>query len=676
MKHIKKLHRLLALALCLVLSLPLLGDFRVSAADEIWTEEPLGWRDSSHVIYKRVDGHLCNWGVRGETCLFLSGNALSYYSDNEWGVGLSWGWFMGNEYEGGTGTADATKSPLYTALHNFLAGKQTHQTSYDETKNLFQYTDCMVSNNAHTSSFYSGRKMKGAWDYPNWNREHTWPNSKCTAPMENDIMMLRPTSSQENSSRGNLAYGESEGYYNPNSEAGGRFDLRGDCARICLYCYVRWSENAGNMWGASGVMESLDVLLSWMEQDPVDTWEMGRNDAVEDITGVRNVFVDYPELAWKLFGREAPASYPTPMNGGGEWPPVTAIMAEFTAEPDDPAHGSVQVSGLCATPVPASGYYASGYEVVYAVPWYAEPNDPTAYDGLLRWDRYGRLLCLVNREVEVSVIIHFTPNGQTDPCPTGHALDYDHPEILKEPTCTEQGLQRVVCKRCGKTKELPIDLLWHEYGPGEILQEPTIDQPGIMQYACIRCGEVYTEEILFEFEDVSDVSQYYYHPVYWAVYHDPRITSGSDATHFGPKKTCTREQIVTFLWKAAGAPEPGTTECAFTDVTPGKYYYKAVLWAVEKGITGGVSADKFGVGKSCTREQAVSFLWKACGSQTPETAENPFTDVTPDKYFYKPVLWALENGITGGASADKFGVGKPCTRGQIVTFLYKASFFL
>ena len=141
--------RLLALILCLILSLSLLST--VFAADEIWIEEPLGWTDASQVIYKRVDGHLCNWGVRGETALFLSTMALSYYGDAEWGL------TMGNTYAGGTGTDNATSSALYTQLHQFLVSKQTHQTSYDETKNLFQYTDCMVSNNAHTSSFYSGR---------------------------------------------------------------------------------------------------------------------------------------------------------------------------------------------------------------------------------------------------------------------------------------------------------------------------------------------------------------------------------------------------------------------------------------------------------------------------------------------------------------------------------------
>jgi len=173
------------------------------------------------------------------------------------------------------------------------------------------------------------------------------------------------------------------------------------------------------------------------------------------------------------------------------------------------------------------------------------------------------------------------------------------------------------------------------------------------------------------FTDVKE-GKYYYEPVLWAYYHDPQITGGISDTEFGPSKTCTREQIVTFLWKAMGAPEPKTTVNPFEDVKSTKYFYKAVLWAVESGITGGVDATHFGVGKPCTREQAMTFLWKACGSPEPASTDNPFVDVKSTKYFYKPVLWAVENGITGGADATHFGVGKPCTRGQIVTFLYKA----
>ena len=172
------------------------------------------------------------------------------------------------------------------------------------------------------------------------------------------------------------------------------------------------------------------------------------------------------------------------------------------------------------------------------------------------------------------------------------------------------------------------------------------------------------------FEDVG-AWDYFYEPVQWAIHHDPVITGGKDDTHFAPKDPCTREQIVTFLWKAVNAPEPQSAENPFSDVKPGKYYYKAVLWANEKGVTGGVGDGKFGVGKTCTREQAMVFLWKAAGAPEPQSTENPFRDVKAGKYYYKAVLWAVENGVTSGTASGVFGVGKTCTRAQIITFLYK-----
>jgi endonuclease I len=119
-------------------------------------------------------------------------------------------------------------------------------------------------------------------------------------------MTIRPESESNNSSRSNTAYGISSGYYFPNLNS--KYDLRGDCARIVLYTYVRWGETNKLL----NAIESVDVLLKWNQADPVDTWELARNDSVQSITGTRNVFVDYPELAFILFGREVPAGLVTP----------------------------------------------------------------------------------------------------------------------------------------------------------------------------------------------------------------------------------------------------------------------------------------------------------------------------------------------------------------------------
>ena len=172
------------------------------------------------------------------------------------------------------------------------------------------------------------------------------------------------------------------------------------------------------------------------------------------------------------------------------------------------------------------------------------------------------------------------------------------------------------------------------------------------------------------FTDVPE-GKYYYDAVYWAYNHDPRITAGSSGTTFSPNDPCTREQVVTFLWRANGEPEPTATESSFTDVPEGKYYTKAVLWAVEKEITAGATSTTFNPKGACTREQVVTFLWRAMGKPTPATTENPFTDVKEGKYYYEAVLWAYENGITSGATSTTFNPKGACTRAEIVTFLFR-----
>ena len=162
---------------------------------------------------------------------------------------------------------------------------------------------------------------------------------------------------------------------------------------------------------------------------------------------------------------------------------------------------------------------------------------------------------------------------------------------------------------------------------------------------------------------------YYEDAVVWAV--GKGITSGTNATTFDPNGTCTRAQAVTFLWRAAGSPTPKTKLMPFPDVPVGSYYWNAVLWAIEQGITEGTSYLTFSPNDSCTRAQIVTFLWRAKGN--PAVSGNaPFTDVAPDAYYAAAVTWAEKNGITGGIGNGLFGSINTCTRAQIVTFLYRA----
>ena len=290
-----------------------------------------GYKSAGDVVYNTNGKYIYNWGARGERATFLSKYALQFYTGNYTFATLS-------KVSGGTSDSNAPSSALYKQLQELMKSKHTYTNSYSANNNLLQYTDC-ENGGGTISSFYSGKAIGPAWDSAaTWNKEHTWPNSKGLGGNdENDIMMIRPTSVSENSARGNEAYGESSSYYHPNSESGGKYDLRGDVARICLFVYTRWG-NTGSMWGSGGVMESLTVLLKWMEEDPVDTWEMGRNDAVQAITGTRNAFVDYPEYAFLLFGEAVPANYVTPSQSNGVTPP----------NPDDCTHSFRQAT--CTQP--------------------------------------------------------------------------------------------------------------------------------------------------------------------------------------------------------------------------------------------------------------------------------------------------------------------------------------
>lgn len=170
------------------------------------------------------------------------------------------------------------------------------------------------------------------------------------------------------------------------------------------------------------------------------------------------------------------------------------------------------------------------------------------------------------------------------------------------------------------------------------------------------------------FTDVAG-NAYYYNAVLWAL--DNHVTGGKTATTFAPNAVCTRAQTVTFLWRAMGSPEPTSTVNPFTDVKPDAYYYKAVLWAVEKGVTGGVSATAFNPGGVCSRAQVVAFLWRAAGKPVVNYTMN-FADVPADSYYTEAARWAVSEGVTGGTSATVFSPSNSCTRAQIVTFLYRA----
>ena len=260
--------------------------------------------------------------------------------------------------------------------------------------------------------------------------------------------------------------------------------------------------------------------------------------------------------------------------------------------------------------------------------------------------------------------------GFQETAPIPHAGHGYIVEVMP-PTCTARGYTSHYCPDCGdRFRTDYTDPLGHRYDDGIIIREPTLTAMGRILYTCIGCGDTYQETIpklTNPFEDI-DEQAYYFTPVIWAV--NNGITSGMDETHFAPDGICTRAQVVTFLWRSAGKPEPESTVNPFRDVKKGGFYEKAVLWAYETGITLGIDATHFSPDSPCNRAQVVTFLHRFRGCPEPEVT-TAFPDVRPNNYYHKAVLWAAQRGITVGMDGGYFRPNLNCTRAQIVTFLYR-----
>ena len=315
---------------------------------------------------------------------------------------------------------------------------------------------------------------------------------------------------------------------------------------------------------------------------------------------------------------------------------------------------------------------------------------------------------------------------------TGHK--WDSGKVIKEATETAEGTKRFTCSVCNGTKEETIPVIDHKHSFKDTVLNPTCTEGGYTLHKCscgenykdtytdatghttelknkksatctadgytgdeicktcgktVKSGKVikatghsytngnctvcgaadpnYTAPTTNPFTDVAN-TDCFYTPVLWA--YNANVTGGTSATTFGPNNPCTRAQVVTFMWAAEGRPEPTTSKNPFTDVTEKDWYYKAVLWAVENGITYGTSATTFSPNQNCTRAQIVTFLYAAEGKPA-VNSKSTFTDVANDAWFAKPVIWAAENDVTGGIGDGKFGPTDVCTRRQIVTFLFK-----
>ena len=263
---------------------------------------------------------------------------------------------------------------------------------------------------------------------------------------------------------------------------------------------------------------------------------------------------------------------------------------------------------------------------------------------------------------------------QSPACSGGHVLDDG---VMTEPTCTEPGYFRQRCKVCKMkmAEQQYCPSLGHCWSFQQTLREGENLHACTGLYACSRCWQSKQAPLCAAevFTDMPEEGHWAHNAIDWAYFSG--LTSGTTPTTFSPDATLTRGQVVTFLYALRGKPETAAAN-PFADISETDYFYKPVLWAVENGITRGMDETHFAPADSCVRAQIVTFLWATAGRPEPAGTANPFEDVSESDYFYKPVLWAVENGITRGVDATHFAPAQTCTRAQMVTFLKALVFAL
>jgi len=237
----------------------------------------------------------------------------------------------------------------------------------------------------------------------------------------------------------------------------------------------------------------------------------------------------------------------------------------------------------------------------------------------------------------------------------GQLGEHRYDRVETPATCTTEGVVKYICNGCGDEQTEREE------------HYPALGHCFVKGYCSRGCGARITNP----FYDVSN-KDVFYTAIMWAYTYDPMITAGTDEHHFSPYADCTRGQVVTFLWRAAGQPEPETTVNPFPDVSKSSPFYKAILWASENGITSGYGDGTFRPNKTVSRAEFVTFLWRFFGEPAPSTNRNPFVDVSETSAFRTAILWAYGAEIASGYDDTHFQPNKTCNRWQVVMFMYRA----
>ena len=674
-----------------------------------------------------------NSGTRGVTCTTLAGTyADSYYTGSYTYENLS----------------SQTGSTLLNTLQNLMTSTHSKNTTYNDCRYDAYKTDCQNGDGTvvllYTSYVAAQSDFSGS--APGWNREHVWPQSLggfSTSGAGADMHHIRPDDVTTNSKRGNNKYGEVTGGTEAtgstlvNGMSGGLYgggyfepldNVKGDVARICLYVYTRYNGSYTGTSDITNVFSDIDTLLSWCELDPVDTWEMGRNVVVENTQGNRNVFIDYPELAWKLFDRTVPSGMTTP-SGNAASTAGTASAAstvEVAERSATRAAGAANYSG--AAFIDGIGntssveqmnkygpknevYLANGQAIVfYLVGDKAVENlqigakaangtahikitalnspDTVVLDKELvtateMYYEFGSGISWASG-VSSAIVIENTGSGVLSITNLRYlTADGSLAFYVNSNMVTRSRLLLATGSSVPETEpELPEDVVTPSdiITPSDVPTESTEPEASTEPETPTESEgptdsePIETEVKVEQFADIKE-DDWFYEGVKYAI--ESGLMNGVSKDEFAPNDTLTRAMLVTILYRLAGSPTVDeNAKLVFTDVGYDQWYTDAILWASTEGITNGLTETTFGTNDPVTREQMVTFLWRFAGE--PESAQSlaDFPDADKVSSFAEAAMrWAVENQIiTGNAINGKAYIdpqGK-ATRAQIATIFMRS----
>ena len=655
-----------------------------------------------------------NNGKFGVVCKALSAQAKAYYTGSY-------------TYEKLSAQFGSTLKSSISAL----VTKDRHTGNYNSLKTNFAYTDAVNGSSSKLRLFYCGVTSSSEWvGDTNFNREHMWPDSKGGSAAEGDLHSMRPTDKGLNSARSNYPYGEvtngTPKYSDSNHGSvlggylgGGFFEpldnVKGDVARAILYDYCTYS----SLSNLSLVFQSTDVMLDWIKLDPVDEFEMTRNDVVEGIQDCRNPFVDYPELAYNLFNKEVPADLITPSH-------PNAVTYQVTAVSENTDYGTVSKSGMTITATPNTGYTVSGYKL--------SPEDAATVT------QSGNVFTVSNVKADCTVTITFAPKtaatityvvpsgvtvsgttasyvGDTvklatvsgTPADTEGYTFFGWSEKQIADTTTVPSVQKagasytvkaaqttfygVFSYLDGTTAHYLTNLCKHEKTHEETIQ-PTCTKNGAVNTVCDDCGAILATSPIaktgHDYEDTviaptcenkgytlhtcKNCGDSYKNTYVAALGHDyvSQVTKPATDTENGVMTfTCSRcDSSYTEVIPATGSDVHDCPCDDYTDLDHTAWYHEGVDLMLEMGYMNGIGNGRFDPEGTTTRAMVVTVLWRIAGEPAPK-AENTFTDVIANGWYTDAVVWAAENGVVKGVGDGKFEPEGRITRAQMATILFR-----